>query len=141
MKIKIREIIQSDFRSITNLSTQLGYQVYEEFIESQIKKIVTNPDHHAFVALKNDIIVGYIHCFLAVRLTSSDFLEICGLVVDKEQRGNGIGSILVKYVEANVMCKRTRVRCNKKRELAHRFYEKLNYSEKKEQKIFEKIFF
>jgi GNAT superfamily N-acetyltransferase len=84
-------------------------------------------------------VLGYIHCFNALRLTSKPFNEICGLVVDEKERGKGIGKLLVKQVESLFQDNRKiRVRCNSKRKLAHKFYCDLNYTLSKEQKIFEK---
>ena len=139
-EIKIREIHKSDAFSITELSVQLGYQIGESLILEQIASINANKDHFAFVAVLNTIIIGYIHGFLSIRLTSSPFLEIGGLIVRKEYRRNGVASTLIGYLESNVNdFKTVRVRCNVKRESAHRFYLNLNYIEKKEQKIFERI--
>jgi GNAT superfamily N-acetyltransferase len=65
--------------------------------------------------------------------------QICGLVVNENERGQGIGRKLVKYVEALFNNNgKIRVRCNIKRELVHKFYSNLEYTLSKEQKIFEK---
>ncbi|WP_024770013.1 GNAT family N-acetyltransferase [Aquimarina macrocephali] len=139
-EIKIRELHKSDALSITELSVQLGYQIDKSLILEQMALINANKDHFAFVAVLNNIIIGYIHGFLSIRLTSSPFLEIGGLIVRKEYRRKGVASALIGYLESNVNdFKTVRVRCNVKRESAHRFYLNLNYIEKKEQKIFERI--
>lgn len=139
-EIKIRELHKSDALSITKLSVQLGYQIDKSLILEQMALINANKDHFAFVAVLNNIIIGYIHGFLSIRLTSSPFLEIGGLIVRKEYRRKGVASALIGYLESNVNdFKTVRVRCNVKRESAHRFYLNLNYIEKKEQKIFERI--
>jgi GNAT superfamily N-acetyltransferase len=139
-EIQIREIHKSDAFSITELSVQLGYKIDESLILEQIVSINSNKDHFAFVVVLNNMIIGYIHGFLSIRLTSSPFLEIGGLIVRKEYRRKGVASALIGYLESHVNDYKTiRVRCNVKRESAHRFYLNLNYIEKKEQKIFERI--
>ncbi len=138
-EVQIRDIAIEDYESITELTNQLGASIAANTVYDQIVEVLRNPDHFAFVAIRNKKIVGYIHCFNAIRLTSKPFTEICGLIVKEEERRNGIGKLLVKKVESqNSGCGKIRVRCNSKRELAHKFYYNLNYSLNKEQKIFEK---
>ncbi|WP_457919105.1 GNAT family N-acetyltransferase [Candidatus Lokiarchaeum ossiferum] len=140
-EVLIRPVSLNDSEFITSLAIQLGSKVSFDVVKSQIHAILKKPDHFAFVAVVNDQVVGYIHCFTAIRLTSKPFTEIGGLVVDEKERGNGIGKLLVKHVEGLFNENRkVRVRCNSKRKLAHKFYTKLNYTVTKEQKIFEKNF-
>jgi predicted N-acetyltransferase YhbS len=138
-EVQIRGIAKEDYEPIAELTNELGANIVPETVYDQIVEIIRNPDHFAFVAIKDYEIVGYIHCFNAIRLTSKPFLEICGLIVDEKERGNGIGKLLVQKVESlyNVSGK-IRVRCNSKRELAHGFYINLDYAVSKQQKIFEK---
>ena len=137
--VQIRQIVKEDVERITSLTNQLGSNIDSEIVLEQINNILNNPDHFAFVAIFNDEVVGYIHCFNAIRLTSNPFTEICGLVVDEKVRGNGIGRLLVQHVELLFKGNRKiRVRCNTKRNLAHKFYFDQDYSLSKEQKIFEK---
>ena len=138
-EVQIRNIAIEDYESITELTNQLGSNITSNTVYDQIGEVLRNPDHFAFVALRDKKIVGYIHCFNAIRLTSKPFTEICGLIVNEEERRNGIGKLLVQKVESlNNDCGKIRVRCNYKRESAHKFYYNLNYSLNKEQKIFEK---
>jgi N-acetylglutamate synthase-like GNAT family acetyltransferase len=138
-EVHIREIAKEDYKSITELTNQLGANVLSDTVSDQIAEIIKNPDHFAFVAIKNERIVGYIHCFKAIRLTSKPFMEICGLIVADEERRNGIGKLLLQKVEnLDNDSGKVRVRCNAKRESAHSFYDNLNFSLSKEQKIFEK---
>ncbi|MBG6132856.1 putative N-acetyltransferase YhbS [Aquimarina sp. EL_43] len=138
-EIKIRELQKSDAFSIAELSVQLGYQIDESLILKQITSINSNNDHFAFVAVLNTIVIGYIHGFISIRLTSSPFLEIGGLIVRKEYRRNRIASTLIGHLENHVNDYKTiRVRCNVKRQSAHGFYLNQNFIEKKEQKIFER---
>jgi predicted N-acetyltransferase YhbS len=138
-EVQIREIAKEDYKSIAELTNQLGTNVLSNTVSDQIVEIIKNPDHFAFVAIKDKRIVGYIHCFNAIRLTSKPFKEICGLIVNNVERRNGIGKLLVQKVESlDNDSGKIRVRCNSKRELAHRFYANLKYSLSKQQKIFEK---
>ncbi len=137
--IKIRQLLENDYISIAELSGQLGGKIDTDEVRKQIAEITSKADHFAFVAEMNNKVVGYIHCFVAVRLTTKPFIEIGGLVVDNSERRKGIGKLLVQEVEK--ICddnQKARVRCNSKRQSAHDFYYSLDYSLSKEQKIFEK---
>lgn len=140
-EIQIREIKETDAAEIADLTSQLGYTVNPTIISRQISSILSNKDHFSFVATDDGKVIGFIHGFLSIRITSAPFLEIAGLIVNEEFRNKGVGSKLVKHLEAqNVDCDTIRVRCNVKRKAAHKFYENLGYAEKKEQKVFEKNF-
>lgn len=136
--MEIRPIQENDFKAITELTNQLGSSVAEETVKDQIIEIIRNSDHYSWVAILDNKIVGYIHCFKAIRLTSKVFIEISGLIVDENYRGNKIGRQLVQKAEGLIDEGKVRVRCNAKRELAHQFYYNLDYSLSKDQKVFEK---
>jgi len=129
----------TDAPQINNLAKQLGYKMNESSISVQIYAISNHPDHRIFVSTEDKTITGFIHGCKMMRLTSPTFWEICGLVVSKEHRRKGIGKKLVQHLEYAVdPNSHIRVRCNVKRRSAHLFYEDLDYTEKKEQKVFEK---
>lgn len=137
--ITIREIKIEDTDSIISLNNELGYALGQGHFEKQLSEIINTKDHYLFAATINDSIIGYIHGFKALRLTSAPFIEIGALVVKKEFRRKGIGRRLVGFLEEYTQnIGSLRVRCNVKRQEAHNFYIKLNYLEKKEQKIFQK---
>jgi len=138
-EISIRHLQHTDGAAITTLSRQLGYQVSEGILQQQIHAIIAHPDHQAFVAEKANEILGYIHGFKALRLTTEPFFEIGALVVADQERRKGIGKMLVEYIEKNALgCSKVRIRCNRLRTGAHHFYQNLSYLERKEQKVFEK---
>jgi GNAT superfamily N-acetyltransferase len=117
----------------------LGYAISPESQKQQIQAILAHPDHQAYVAVRQDQIIGYIHVVSMLRLTTSPFWEICGLVVAEKERQQGVGRMLVEHIEKNAFgCSKIRVRCNRKRAVAHQFYQKMSYLEKKEQKVFER---
>jgi len=136
---QIRDISADDAPQVAKLSRELGYSVDGDLIAKQLTSICADSNHFAFVAISESEIIGYIHGFLAIRLTTSPFAEIGALVVSENHRSKGIGTMLVRHLEEQMShCESIRVRCNVKRELAHRFYEKLSFNELKEQKVFER---
>jgi GNAT superfamily N-acetyltransferase len=84
--------------------------------------------------------IGWIHAFKTLRIESKPFIEIGGLVVDENYRGKGVGKLLINAIKnwsEQEEISTIRVRCHTKRKEAHLFYNKLGFSESKEQKIFE----
>jgi ribosomal protein S18 acetylase RimI-like enzyme len=137
-KVEIRKSVIEDLESIVSLSNELGYLISPKEVLNQLGMILKDSNHFVFVAVKNQKIVGYIHASNIFVLTSLPFTEIMALVVNKNERGNGIGKLLVEKAESICINKQLRVRCNTKRELAHKFYSNLNFNLNKEQKVFEK---
>jgi GNAT superfamily N-acetyltransferase len=136
--VEIRSIVKEDFESIASLSNELGYIINPQDLLVQLKTILKDGNHHLFGAIKDNKLVGYIHSTQVIGLTSLPFTEIMALIVCEKERGNGIGKQLVKKIENVCSDKKLRVRCNSKRELAHKFYYNMNFSLNKEQKVFEK---
>jgi GNAT superfamily N-acetyltransferase len=98
-------------------------------------------EHFVRVAVVENKIVGWIHAFKTVRIETTPFIEIGGLVVDKDFRGKGIGKKLVDVISQwceHENISSLRVRCNIKRKEAHLFYLGIGFNETKEQKVFEK---
>ena len=129
-------------KEVNQLSAQLGYPLSLGETIHQMNKILESEDHVALVAAIDKKIVGWIHAFIAIRMESKPFIEIGGLVVDENFRKHKIGSKLVGAIAD--WCRKEkidtlRVRCNTKRKETHLFYQKLNFNETKEQKIFQLI--
>lgn len=140
MALKIRLALKTDAPRIAGLSRELGYEISEEKTLENIKIIEKSEFEIVFVAVLNDELVGWIQMSCITRLESGTFCEITGLVIDKKQRGNGIGRQLVDTAidwSRNHNSTTVRVRSNIVRNDAHRFYEQLGFVMLKQQKIFE----
>lgn len=96
----------------------------------QVQKTLTNHQNK---------VIGWIHAFHALRLASSNFIEIGGIAVSSEQQGKGAGRALVRtaYEWAESLNCYIRVRCNENRLEAHQFYQALGFTHDKNQKIFQ----
>lgn len=143
MQITFREITIDDAAVLASLSLQFGYPVSDGEMQGRVAQVLARKDHCTFVALAEQKVVGWIHGFHALRLESDPFVEIGGLVVDENLRGQGIGRQLIEQVKewahAESVAK-LRVRCNTQRTDTHKFYLKAGFSESKEQKVFDLIF-
>ncbi len=133
----IRQATLSDAQQISKLSTYLGYaQLTVSDTQQQLLTLLESDREAVYVAEQEERLIGWIHCFKALRLASSSFYEIGGLVVCPTQRQQGIGRQLVEYAISQHSGS-WRVRCNSKRHQSHLFYQALGFSQSKSQHIFE----
>lgn len=142
MEILIRKAEIKDSEAIANLSSELGYEVKKIESQERLYKIIKNPDHQVYIAIIDNAIAGWIHAVYSVRLQSSAYVEITGLVVNQNYRRNGVGNKLVQSVfnwASSINCPKVRVRCKLIRLESHKFYEKMGFELSKEQKVFDKI--
>jgi N-acetylglutamate synthase-like GNAT family acetyltransferase len=133
-------ITLKDAEEITALSTQLGYENEMQNLLDRAKEIVKSKNDCLFVAKLNGNIVGWIHGFRAIRIESPLFVEIAGLVVDRQCQKQNIGKSLIEAVKEwsnSLGIAKIRVRCNIIRTESHKFYENVGFSQNKQQKIFE----
>ena len=140
MEIQIRNMVPADADVVNDLSRQLGYPDALPETKQYIADVLGVPDHVAYVAIADEKIVGWIHGFKARHLVGKPYVEVGGLVVDKDYRNKKIGKQLLEQVKiwaADKDVVHLRVRSNTIRNDAHRFYLNLGFVEIKEQKVFE----
>jgi GNAT superfamily N-acetyltransferase len=140
--IYIRPISVKDAVPVTALSLELGYKMTVSETIANIGSVDKSICDVAYVALLDEVVVGWIHVFYTIRMESGPFCEIGGLIVSKNIHGKGIGRQLVEKARkwaAERNCARLLVRCNILREGAHEFYNKSGFTENKTQKVFECI--
>jgi GNAT superfamily N-acetyltransferase len=130
----------SDAEAIAALSGDLGYPVDPPTMAARLSRILKDPNHRLLVAIqKPSVVAGWIHGFLT-QLVESDFrVEIGGLVVGHRFQRRGIGTLLVRRLEvwaANQGAVEVSVRCQTRREEAHRFYQALGFQLTKTQHVF-----
>ena len=140
MSIVIRKAQIDDSRDLTILSQQLGYESSIDDIERRLAEILDSDGHQVYVACNNELVLGWIHGFYAIKIESPPFVEIGGLVVADGVRGQGVGKQLVQSVmqwTQSIGCARLRVRCNAVRLASHDFYGALGFELNKQQKVFD----
>lgn len=137
---QLKSISQTEAQEILSLSKQLGYENNFELLLERLQEIIPLKDHAIFVAKAEGKIVGWLHCLICLRVESSLFVEVTGLVVDENVRGQQIGKKLIessKQWSQNHGISTIRIRCNVLRTESHKFYQALGFSSSKEQKVFE----
>ncbi len=130
----------SDAPRLSELSSQLGYPVFEVDLGRRLDRLLSRPDHHIVLAESTpDLVVGWIHAAEQWVLESEPSGEILGLVVDQSCRGQGIGRILVSAVETWAATRglaTIKVRSNVVRAESHPFYQRLGFTRIKSQHVY-----
>ena len=136
----IREANSNDYGALTFLTKQLGYSLPENDIRHNLECIGRNKNEIIYVMTDKDKVIGWIHVFHAIRLESGSFAELGGLIVDEQNRGKGIGQLLLEQAKAwclQMGIPKLKLRSKVTRKDAHRFYMRHGFKEIKVQKVFE----
>ena len=136
----IRSARASDSYSISQLSLLFGYpQESGDLASVRLNELINSDSDKVWVFEQHKQVLGWIHLFVAKRLASATFVEIGGLVVSADSRRQGIGRQLVERANSWAREKHLslRVRCNAKRDDTCKFYRDINFSELKNQVVFE----
>lgn len=140
--VHLRPATVEDAPAIGELSDQLGYPDPSKRTEGRLVFLLGEKDHAILVAcLADESVVGWIHVFVAHRLESDAFAELGGFVVAENQRGRGIGRLLLLAAEKWVLerdLEKLRVRSRSERDQAQGFYRRLGFQLSKEQHVFDK---
>lgn len=141
--LTIREARADDVDAIIPLSQHLQYKESSQSeAHLRLNKLIESSDHWVYVAESVNSeqekgIVGWLHCFHALRLASESFYEIGGMVVCPSARRLGVGKLLVDHAMSSHSGK-WRVRCSETRKETHQFYENVGFTTCKTQCVFEK---
>ena len=137
----IREIDISDVKEIQKIcKTSLGYDVDISTVENQIKKLSCDNKNHILAVYEDENTKKVI---VYESVYSDTGLNILGLAVDPDFRGNGVGKKLMCYIEKYALdngISFIRLNSANHRVEAHKFYENIGYKCDKLQKRFIKYF-
>jgi GNAT superfamily N-acetyltransferase len=138
--IKLLDFATADLAvKIAELSYQLGYETNTQETLARLSYLISSKENCIFIAITNGEIVGWIHGFYTVRVESAAFVEIAGLVVDQNYRGQNIGKNLIEAVKnwaASLHVGIISVRCKVIRIESHKFYKRLGFELNKQQMVF-----
>lgn len=137
----IRRAERRDAASLAALATQLGYPTTKEQAAKRLRSVRRDPDHAVYVAVWKRRVVAWLHAFVYRVIESEPSVQLGGLVVAEDLRGNGAGRLLMQRAERWARqkgCRTVRIRSNIRRKEAHGFYQKLGYTLVKTQYAFQK---
>ena len=143
--MELRPMEEADADKVAALTGMLGYARPVADIQQWIAGLAGRGEtQRAWVACLDGEVVGWIEAYVELRLQTSPFTLIGGLVVKEGLRGRGIGRKLCKCVE-RWSCEqgigKVRVTSRSTREAAHRFYQRDGYEVTKTSLVFEKLVF
>ena len=139
--LKIKSANEQDSSQLTGLAGQLGYPSSAAQVATRLARILSHPDQAVFVAEVEGRIAGWVHVYACPTVESELYAEIGGLVVDENQRGQGVGKALMAQAETwsrSLGIHEVRLRSNIIRKEAHQFYEAIGYGKIKSQFTFRK---
>lgn len=139
--ITVRAASVGDAEPIGRLSDQLGYSTDDDMLRKRLSALLGSTLDAVYVAESDGAVVGWIHVFASVKLESVAMGELGGLVVDEENRGRGIGELLLEEAEGwaqRLGLSKIRVRTRATRTEAHRFYARQGYRRTKLQHVLDK---
>jgi ribosomal protein S18 acetylase RimI-like enzyme len=129
--IAIRSAEISDAGKIAALLQQLGYVASATLVENKIGMLAGSLNDLILVAEKDEIVVGIISLHTTELFhTDGRIGRITSLVIDLDQRGYGIGELLVDAADEFFIftgCVRAEVTSGDHRPEAHAFYEAQGY--------------
>lgn len=132
--VEIRTIRAGDAAMVARLCLDLGYEATEVEISERFAKLSTLADNRVWVAERDGMVIGWVHCRGAHSLQSPPAMEISGIVVSLSCQGQGVGRRLLQACEAWArQCgyQAIRLRSNIQRVEAHAFYRHLGYQQQK----------
>lgn len=141
MPLRIRPARQDDAADIARLTLQLGYEVEQDGLAQRLSRVLASPDQGVMVADADGGVVGWVHTMVWEYLEAEAFVVIGGLVVDESRRKAGIGRALMEAAEEWARARGhsvVRLWSSLARTEAHRFYERIGYTNIKTQYSFVK---
>lgn len=142
--LTIREGLFVDWQDLYRLNRdELGYELEEAAMKSQLKRVLSSGDNKIFVAEDSGEVLGYIHIQAYDTLYFPPMLNILGIAVAAKAQGKKIGTLLSQYAEEwgiDSGCQGVRLNSGSEREEAHKFYEKNGYILRKSQMNYIKMF-
>lgn len=129
----IREAKSTDSEQIRRLLIQLGYERDEFELKNQLLQMLSEPQHTICVAEESTKLIGLLTFHSLIKLTYRYPVgRITAFVVDEEYRGQGVGKIMLAYIEEkarSLKCEWIEVTSNARRVEAHHFYQQNGYEQ------------
>ncbi|MEQ6291288.1 GNAT family N-acetyltransferase [Vogesella sp. GCM10023246] len=138
----LRPARATDAAALATLATALGYPTDSATLAARLSVLLAAPEQHLLCVVETEgRVCGWIHGYLRPLLESDSCVEVGGLVVAADCRGQGLGARLLAACEAWAAARgvaEVSVRCAEHRLDAHRFYQREGYSHIKTQLTFRK---
>lgn len=131
--MNIRRAEFRDTKEISYLMTELGYDASSSLLDKKLTEFSQTPIDAVFVAEIDGTIAGCISCHITSLFHQEGSAgRITSLVIDKENRGMGVGKRLVCEAETFFRlhgCVKSEVTSGDHRPEAHAFYRSCGYEQ------------
>jgi GNAT superfamily N-acetyltransferase len=129
--MRLREATLADADALARLMDGLGYPTSGEAMRRRLSAIGAHPDYHTLVAEVEGQVVGIVGLRRALSYEKNGtYVQILVLAVDESRRGVGIGTSLIREVEAWARSQGAAallVNSGAHRGAAHRFYGRMGF--------------
>ena len=99
--IHIRPLGSGDLTDAARLLLTLNPASPPTVIEGRLQEILADHSHYELIgAFSGESLVGVAGAWIATKIWCGRYLEIDNLVVDPAHRSTGIGTLLIKHLEA-----------------------------------------
>ena len=144
MNFQIRQCEITDAKAICDLNiSEMGYDYQEDKTKEKLKELLKSNKDKIFVALIDNIVVGYVHANDYDVIYAPHMKNIMGIAVLSNVKKEGIGRALLMAIEdwakESGACG-IRLVSGATRTGAHEFYSHCGYDGGKQQINFKKIF-
>jgi ribosomal protein S18 acetylase RimI-like enzyme len=98
---EIRELVAEDIPAAIRLLAHLNPGIPPEVLQQRFEIILAeHPHYHAFGAFLDGKLAGLASAWIAAKVWCGRYLEIDNIVVDPEFRSSGLGTVLIRHLEA-----------------------------------------
>ena len=144
MDLQIRQCEIIDAKAIYELNVrEMGYDYPKDKTEEKLKQLLKSDKDKIFVALINNIVVGYVHANDYDVIYAPHMKNIMGIAVSSNFKKKGIGRALLSAIEDWAQkngASGVRLVSGATRIGAHEFYRHCGYCGDKQQINFKKMF-
>ena len=144
MDLQIRQCEIIDAKAIYELNVrEMGYDYPKDKTEEKLKQLLKSDKDKIFVALINNIVVGYVHANDYDVIYAPHMKNIMGIAVSSNFKKKGIGRALLSAIEDWAQkngAGGVRLVSGATRTGAHEFYRHCGYCGDKQQINFKKMF-
>jgi len=141
MDVSIQNGKPEHLPGIHTLILEWGYSANESQAREWLNALMESPSHQIFVAISNNLVVGWAVAERRISVSELYISEITGLVVSTNARRAGVGRLLVQAVEDWSRTKGLSVvvvRSNISRSESHGFYPSIGFERKKTTHVYVK---
>jgi len=142
-QIQIRECVEEDVIILYELNkNEMGYDYPRDKTETKLRELLKSNKEKIFVAVMDNIVVGYVHANDYDVIYAPHMKNIMGIAVSSNFKKQGIGRALLAAVEnwaQETGASGIRLVSGATRTGAHEFYRHCGYSGDKQQINFKKM--